>query len=174
MRPNLDSDHPIEHPAAFPIQRLQDESDIKRTRASGPGGQHRNKVETAIVITHRPTGVVGQASESRSQERNRQAAWQRLKLNLALAVRVQRTEISPLWLARRSGKRIEVNPEHPDFPALLAETLDQIHIHDYDVASAAQSLGVSTSQLVKLVKKVPAAWQAVNQERESLGLHRLK
>ena len=53
------------HPAQYPVQRLLAECEINRTRGSGPGGQHRNKVETAIVVVHLPTGLRGEASERR-------------------------------------------------------------------------------------------------------------
>jgi protein subunit release factor B len=73
----------MQHPAEIPIEQLLSQCTVKRTRGSGPGGQHRNKVETAIVIKHLPTNVIGQASEKRSQERNRETAVGRLRVNLA-------------------------------------------------------------------------------------------
>jgi ribosome-associated protein len=48
----------------------------------GPGGQHRNKTESAVRLVHRPTGVTVTATERRSQARNRAAALERLRAAL--------------------------------------------------------------------------------------------
>lgn len=61
------------------------ESDIRVEffRGSGPGGQHRNVTDSAVRIRHLPTGIVVQASEHRSQSRNREVAMERLRKELA-------------------------------------------------------------------------------------------
>ncbi|MEP6671746.1 MAG: peptide chain release factor-like protein [Chthoniobacter sp.] len=50
----------------------------KFSRSSGPGGQHVNKVSTAVQLRHIPTGVAVNVQDSRSQSMNRQLAWTRL------------------------------------------------------------------------------------------------
>ncbi len=167
--------HPV-HPVELPIDELLKSCSVKRTRGSGPGGQHRNKVETAIVITHLQTGVAGQASEKRSQHRNHDVAVERLRVNLALAIRTapESTQSpSPLWRSRVRAKKVVVNPAHEDFPRLLCEAIDVLLAQEFDVGNAAQTLGVSNSQLVKFLKLAPAAFELLNRERESRSLRKL-
>ena len=65
------------------IDALARECEITFHRASGPGGQHRNKVETAVRVRHLPTGLVARASERRSREQNRREALRRLAERIA-------------------------------------------------------------------------------------------
>ena len=62
--------------------------EVELRRASGPGGQHRNKVESAVRLIHRPTGVVANATERRSQHANRALALERLREKLEVRFHV--------------------------------------------------------------------------------------
>jgi len=177
---NDSAPHNWTHPAALSEAELLPLCDMQRTRRGGPGGQHRNKTETAIVVTHRESGVSGQASERRSQQANREEAVFRLRLNLAVAVRTSidasNEDIEPtdLWQRRSSGRKMNVSTGHRDFPTLVAESLDWIVACEFELAAAAQRLGLSTSQLVKFLKQCPEAWQWIQQRRHQRGLPRLK
>jgi hypothetical protein len=165
------------HPAARDAETLLGQCDVRRLRRSGPGGQHRNKVETAVALHHRPTGVTAEANERRSQADNQRMAITRLKLNLAIHIRRDVPADGPpseLWQSRCRNGRVAVNPEHADFPAILAEALDVLFACEMEVKEAAERLGCTSSQLIKLLKLEPKALQLVNQQRRDSGKHSLK
>lgn len=158
------------HPARLTIEELLTQCDVQRTRASGPGGQHRNKVETAIVIVHRPTNIRGEASERRNQEQNRQQAILRLRVKLALQVRyVPEPSASDLWINRVRGQRISVSGSHEDFPALLSEVLDSLAAKEFQLPLVAEKFAITKSQLIKFLKIEPVALALVNRERAERG-----
>jgi hypothetical protein len=166
------------HPATLAEADFLKQCSIEFGRVSGPGGQHRNRVETAVMITHVPTGIDTHATERRSQAQNRSRAVFRLRLKLAVKCRTtvsrDRHRPSELWCTRRQGEKLAVNPEHEDYPALLAEALDVIVARRYDVAGAAGLLGITMSQLTRLVRHEKHAFALVNQGREKVGLAKLR
>ncbi len=160
------------HPASLDPARLLAECEQRFTRRSGPGGQNRNKVETAVILRHPPTGLVAEASERRSQGENRDRALFRLRLLMALEIRrPARDGPSDLWRSRLRGGRIAVNPAHDDFPAMLAEALDVLESKAHDTRAAAAMLGCSATQLVGLLRDEPRALAMLNARRAELGLH---
>lgn len=68
----------------YPTDRasLERDCDLDFFIASGPGGQHRNKVETGVRLTHRPSGITVTATERRSQHANREVAFERMATRL--------------------------------------------------------------------------------------------
>ena len=74
VSPDIDNDIDIEI----------DPSDVRTDtyRASGAGGQHVNKTDSGVRLTHLPTGVVVQSQSQRSQHQNRDKCWQMLRAKL--------------------------------------------------------------------------------------------
>ncbi|MCE7972775.1 MAG: peptide chain release factor-like protein [Leptolyngbya sp. PLA1] len=152
--------------------------EVGKGRAGGPGGQHRNKVETLVTMLHLPTGLEAHAGERRSAEENRRRALFRLRLRLALEARapVPLGEVrSELWKSRcdRNG-RLACNPEHDDYPAMLAEALDVIWACGLDVKKASLRLCCTASQLVGLLADHPAALARLNDARAAADLAPLR
>ena len=71
-------------------EALERDCEMEFFIAGGPGGQHRNKVETGVRLTHRPTGLVVTATERRSQSANREAAFERMAAKLEARQQVQK------------------------------------------------------------------------------------
>lgn len=163
------------HPSAMSIESLLGECVQRQVRRGGPGGQRRNKVETGVVITHQPSGVKAEASERRHLKENLSLAVRRLRLSLAVTVRAPVPPVpSCLWRSRCRGRRLVVAEAHEDFPALLAEALDVLSTHEWNTRTAADHLGCSSSQLVRLLRRWPPSLELVNRQREIGGEHRLK
>lgn len=163
------------HPAQQPTDELATDCQFRRQRRSGPGGQHRNKVETGVFVEHTPTGIKAAATEKRSQEANRRRALFRLRIRLAVNHRTPTTyPPSLLWQKRCRNGRISVNPEHDDFPAILAEVLDMLAWNHFELAAAANQLSCTSSQLAKLLRAEPTALAYVNTIRIEKGAPPLK
>ena len=146
----------------------------ERYRASGPGGQRRNKVETAIRLHHRPSSLSAQAEESRSLQENRVRALRRLRERIALELRspldLDAPQLAPELLAQRGPKgTLAVNPRNPAYPIVVATVLDALATADGSYARAARALGLTTSQLLRFLRSDPQVWRAAERIRAAIG-----
>lgn len=188
---------PWPHPACLDDEALLAQCQIGFGRSGGPGGQHRNKVQSLVRLVHAPTGIEAHAGERRTQHENRRVALRRLRLALAVEVRTPVPDgdvASDLWRSRRHQPRrgeeggrsplgrwrgggsglIVVNPDHHDYPSLLAEALDVIAACDWDAKLASLRLECSATQLIRLVADYAPAMVRWNREREARGMRPLR
>jgi len=151
---------PVHSPLRLTDAQLLAECDVHTYRASGPGGQKRNKVESAIRLRHRPTGVAAIAEDSRSQLENRPLAVRRLREAIAVRVRspvdLSSFRAPPeLVAAVTSGGRLRVSPRHPDYPLIAATVLDVLEACAGRASQAAQVLGLTTHHLIQFLEEHP-------------------
>ncbi len=94
-------------PYALDRETLEREVEMQAFRASGPGGQHVNRTESALRLTHAPSGVVVIAQDSRSQHRNRETAFARLVERLERLNRVPKKRVATRPTFASKKRRIE-------------------------------------------------------------------
>ena len=141
------------------------ECDIHIYKASGPGGQHRNKVSSAVRFKHRPTGITALANDSRSQHTNRRRALSRLRMNLALRLRgpvlPKQDELPPtvtdcIFIPKKRGpaslKRFQVGPKDHRFWPVAAYLLDWLDAAEGRLSAVALQMGISTGNLTSVLK----------------------
>jgi len=149
--------------------------EIDTYRASGPGGQKRNKTSSAVRIRHPASGLILIAEESRSQHENRARAFRRLREALYLKIRepLAADDLKPERLAVRSGYphvdssegRLRLTRKHPAFWPTVGLVLDVLESVQARVSEAAELLGISTGNLIDFLEIEPKVWEQANQMR---------
>jgi hypothetical protein len=159
--------------------QLLAQCEVDTYRASGPGGQKRNKTSSAVRLRHRPTNLMVIAEESRSQHENKANALKRLWRALFLHLRdelpaeartPEAVAILPDYAeARGPDGRLHMNVKNPRFWPAVGVALDVLSACEARVADAAALLGVSTGNLIDFLQTDPKVWQEANRLRTVFG-----
>ena len=159
--------------------QLLEQCAVDTYRASGPGGQKRNKTSSAVRLRHPPTGLIVIAEESRSQHENRARALRRMRQVLYLKLRDELpvAALAPETLAARpdygpardGDGRLHLGRKDPRFWPAVGVVLDVLLAVQGRVGDAAAALGVSTANLIDFLQLDDKVWEQANQMRGRFG-----
>lgn len=158
--------------------RLSDEQllaqcEVDTYRASGPGGQKRNKTSSAVRLRHPPSGLLVIAEESRSQHENRARALRRLRQALYLECREPPPPDPPvhpeLCPACDETGRLHVGVKDARFWPAVGVVLDVLHGCEARLSEAATLLGTTTANLGDFLRSHDKVWAQANHLRLEFG-----
>ena len=160
-------------------EQLLAQCEVDTYRASGPGGQKRNKTSSAVRLRHPPSGLIVIAEESRSQHENRARALRRLRQALYLKLR---DDLAPAArgpealaahadyrAARGADGRLDLGRKDPRFWPTAGLVLDVLQALGARVSEAAAALGISTGNLVDFLRTENKVWEQANRLRARFG-----
>ena len=159
--------------------QLLAQCEVDTYRASGPGGQKRNKTSSAVRLRHPPTGLIVIAEESRSQHENKAKALKRMWQGLFLHLRDDLPEdartpdaigIHPDYAsARARDGRLQMSAKNPLFWPAVGVVLDVLTACESRVGDTAALLGISTGNLIDFLQTDPKVWQEANRIRTTFA-----
>ena len=129
-------------------------------KATGNGGQKRNKTSSAVRVTLEEYGLSAEDCSERSQHRNRAVALRKLRRKLACSVRQSYTPF----------ERQLCSPEHKDYPLYLAHLLDLLCECSWDYRETAIRLNLTPSSLLKSISRDQELFTCYNDIRRKSGL----
>lgn len=144
-------------------------------RASGPGGQKRNKTDSAVRLRHLPTGLIVTATESRRRLENQLRAVRRLREALCYRLRrpVDSAHASEAVTLLFDVKR-SLSPRDPNFLEAMALLLDLLEADQGRIGDVAKRLDRTTAAVARALESTDESWQAAQEIRAKHGLPALK
>jgi hypothetical protein len=171
--------HPRSSWTSLTDAQLLAQCQVDTYRASGPGGQKRNKTSSAVRLRHAPSGLIVIAEESRSQHENRLRALRRLRQALYLKIRedLPVDSLTPEALqrreeykeARKANGRLDLGRKDPRFWPTVGLVLDVLSAVQARVSDAAGILSISTANLIDFLAVEPKVWEQANHLRARFG-----
>ena len=160
--------------------------DVHIYKSSGPGGQHRNKVSSAVRLAHRPTGIAAHGDDSRSQHTNKLLAIRRLRMNIACRTRdqvdmqaadlpdvVRQCIFTPRGRGADAPPRMEIGARDYRFWQVAAFLLDALASAEGQVSQAARRVGIGTANFSALLKSDRHLLAAAQEIRRRFSLRPL-
>src|SRR3990172_8526251 len=152
------------------------ECEVHTYRASGPGGQKRNKTDSAVRLHHLPTGIRVVATESRSQHENRARALRRLRRAIALRGRNPAPETGgpDTVAACLLGGRLKVGQRDARYLPAASAVLDLLSALAGSVSETAKRIGVTPANLSSFLTADDDLMTEANRIRAASGLKPLR
>jgi hypothetical protein len=160
-------------------EQLLAQCEIDTYRASGPGGQKRNKTSSAVRIRHTASGLLVIAEESRSQHENKAKALKRLRQALFLRIREKLPpeslmpeaigKLHGFATARDPDGRLHLRAKDPRFWPAVGVVLDVLVALEGRLSESAAALGTSTANLGDFLRIDDKVWEQANQLRLRFG-----
>lgn len=144
--------------------QLLSQCEVDTYRASGPGGQKRNKTSSAVRLRHQPSGILVIAEESRSQHQNKARALRRLRERFWLQLRETLPAESVSEVNLNIGKKDE------RYWPTWGLVLDALDLCQAQVSTTAKYLGTTTGHLIDFLETHDAGWTEANRLRQRHGL----
>jgi hypothetical protein len=159
--------------------QLLAQCEVDTYRASGPGGQKRNKTSSAVRLRHLPSSLLVIAEESRSQHENKARALRRLRKALYLQLRrpMMVEDLAPERLAadpefgpaRDAEGRLHLGSKDPRFWPAVGVALDVLEAVEGRLAEAAAALGTTTANLGDFLRGDDKVHEQANRLRARFG-----
>jgi hypothetical protein len=155
-------------------EQLLAQCEVDTYRASGPGGQKRNKTSSAVRIRHPASGLIVIAEESRSQHENKAKALKRLRHAFFLKLREEQpaegwTAHPDFREARNGAGRLDLGRKDPRFWPAAGVVLDVLQAFEARVSEVAEALGLGTANLVAFLAVESKVWEEANHLRTRFG-----
>ena len=163
-------------------EQLLAQCDLHTYKSSGTGGQHRNKVSSAVRLRHRETGMTAHGDDSRSQHQNKALAVKRLRMNIAVRLRSPISEEGPLlppvvkqcmFIARggnaKGSQRLEVGTKDHRFWEVAAFVLDVLEASKGQLAQTGHYIGITTGNLSSFLASERHLFTAAQEIRKAHG-----
>ena len=136
-------------------------------KASGTGGQKRNKKASGIRITHTPTLITVAICQDRQQNINKIYACRLLRIKISTSINIDTIDES--WVFHN-----HINEKNWNFAPTLQKIFYKLKKHNFHIKETSKNINTTQNKLIKFLSKNKQVWQIFNQERINRNLKAIK